>query len=68
MATECAEVAAALKKALGDSQLLGASASARKKIAASIRAVYNREKLETLQEKLKGLRDQLVFVILLNLR
>lgn len=67
VATECAEVAGAPKKAFGDSQLLEASASARKKIGASVRAVYNSEKLETLQEKLEGLRDQLVFVIFLNL-
>lgn len=68
VATECADIAATLLEALRDFDLPGGGYSRLKKIRVGVKAVWNGEKLETLQQKLKDLRDQLMFVILLDLR
>lgn len=68
VATECADIAATLLEVLRDFDLPDGGYSRLKKIRVGVKAVWNGEKLETLQQKLKDLRDQLMFVILLDLR
>jgi hypothetical protein len=74
-ATEAAEISGALLNALRkldvseyDAPLRQLWYPRRLKLEAAVKAVWKKEKLEALQQKLKDLRDQLSFVILLELR
>jgi hypothetical protein len=74
-ATEAADISGAFLNALReldvseyDAQLQKLWYQKRVKLVAAIKAVWKKEKLEALQQKLKDLRDQLSFVILLELR
>jgi hypothetical protein len=74
-ATEAADISGAFLNALleldvseYDAQLQKLWYQKRVKLVAAIKAVWKKENLEALQQKLKDLRDQLSFVILLELR
>jgi hypothetical protein len=74
-AMEAAEISGALLNALRELDVSEYDAPLRQlwyqrrlKLEAAVKAVWKKEKLEALQQKLKDLRDQLSFVILLELR
>lgn len=74
-ATEAVHISGALLNALReldvseiDAQLQQPWYQRRVKLEAAVKAVWKKEELEALQQKLKDLRDQLSFIILLELR
>ncbi|KAK4209406.1 hypothetical protein QBC37DRAFT_391283 [Rhypophila decipiens] len=68
VAGECLDVAETMKKIKRSFSSRDDHTSGWKNIQMSVKAIRNREKLEILKQKVNELRDQLMLVILMNLR